>query len=82
MSKSAVPVVPGKQGQYDIKSGKTGDPCAACGEAGDYRMKRELRVVQGVRIMLCFDALACGQRYRSGLKPDAYAAMMRRGEKP
>ena len=41
---------------------KTGDPCAACGQGGDYRMQRTLERHGGVRMMLCIDFRTCNRR--------------------
>ena len=47
---------------YEIAPAKTGDPCAACGQGGDYRLKRSLQAVDGIRLMLCIDYRACNRR--------------------
>jgi alpha-D-ribose 1-methylphosphonate 5-phosphate C-P lyase len=58
-----VPVVPGPDGARrpgdDVK---TGDPCAACGQGGDYRMTRVMERHGGVRMMLCIDFKQCNRR--------------------
>lgn len=59
-------------------------PCAACGEPATAveGQKRARAGVAGKLLMLCLDATACCRRYRRGLGPQAYAAMVRRGEMP
>jgi len=54
--KVTVPYVSGED------TAKTGDPCAACDEAGDYRLKRTLERHGGVRMMLCIDFRSCNRR--------------------
>jgi hypothetical protein len=74
-----VPVVPGKQGQYDLKSGTTTDPCAACGDKdGTQRFEK----AGGVYMMLCIDFTRCVRTYRGGLLPVMYAELLRKGERP
>ncbi len=71
----------------DIIRDKTGDPCAACGQGGDYRLKRELRSIinsdgRSIPVMLCIDAAACGRRYRNRMSTGAYAGLLRAGRAP
>ncbi len=71
----------------DIIRDKAGAPCAACGQGGDYRLKRHLYPIvnhdgRSVPVMLCIDATACGQRYRNRMPADAYAGLLRAGRAP
>lgn len=73
----------------DIKPDTAAAPCAACGipatavegqrtqRQGVYADERRT-----VLLMLCLDAVACCARYRQGLRPAGYAAMIRSGAKP
>lgn len=52
-------------GPHDIRDDKTGEPCAACGDAQDYRLRRALVKVEGIRMMLCLDYRTCCRRFRA-----------------
>ncbi len=71
----------------DITRDKTGDKCAACGQGGDYHLRRQMGSVvnwdgRTIPVMLCIDAAACCRRYRHGLTPTGYGTMLKRGVGP
>lgn len=77
-SASPVVVVPGR---WDIALDVAAARCAACG-AGNPIGGKARRPADGYFIMLCVDVRKCVKRYRNGLQPSGYAAMVRRGERP
>lgn len=68
----------------DIKPDTAAAPCAACKTPATavegQRLQRQ--GVDGKLLMLCLDAVACCVRYRSGLRPAGYAALIKSGAKP
>ncbi len=80
MTAPVVPVVPGP---YDIQPPRKTDGCAACGAApGREGVALRVESVDRHRMTLCTNVRACTARYRGGLQPAGYAAMVARGEKP
>lgn len=67
----SVVVVPGRDG---ARRGPV-PPCDACGTNGSGT--RIPAVLEGVVMVLCFDAGACALRYREGASPESYAAALR-----
>jgi hypothetical protein len=55
--------------------------CAAC-KAKNPIGGKILRPVAGKMMALCVDVIKCCSRYRRGIRPAGYAAMVKRGEKP
>ncbi len=71
----------------DIIRDKAGAACAACGQAGDHRLRRELRPIKNhdgrdVLVMLCIDARACCGCYRNRMPAGAYGGLLRAGRAP
>ncbi len=77
----------------DVQNDRSDAPCAACGRRETARrnenptlLRRPLKAgVTGQLdrlVMLCVDAAGCCKRYRRGLQPAGYAALVKRGEMP
>ncbi len=74
------PAAPGFAKQFQIRdSGISDGKCDACeSRTGN----AEYQKVNGVLFRLCTNVEACCQRYRWGLTPNGYAAMLREGTMP
>jgi len=75
----------------DVQNDRADAPCAACGQRETARRNENPTLVRRPLnaggqldrlVMLCVDTAACCKRYRRGLQPAGYAALVKRGEMP